>query len=112
MIVRIGVEKLSAARDSGASVICGTPCFRSGGSFEDAIGDGQQAAFDQLSGELHASIAGMFLDDSRFIREAAGTIIAPSTAYAAAVITRIGPEAYEPAIAADPDADEPRMSIT
>lgn len=32
---------------------------------------GAQYAFDQLSGEIHASVAGLFLDDSRHVREAA-----------------------------------------
>ena len=31
---------------------------------------GARAAFDQLSGEVHASIRGMLLEDSRFVREA------------------------------------------
>lgn len=32
---------------------------------------GAQYAFDQLSGEIHASVAGLLLDDSRHVREAA-----------------------------------------
>jgi outer membrane autotransporter protein len=32
---------------------------------------GARYAFDQLSGEIHASVAGLFLDDSRHLREAA-----------------------------------------
>jgi outer membrane autotransporter protein len=32
---------------------------------------GARRAFDQLSGEIHASVPGLLLDDSRFVREAA-----------------------------------------
>lgn len=65
--------------------IGGTPNQRAAGAGVRALGGGNaifdavlmldvpgaRAAFDQLSGEIHASAAGLMLDDSRFVREAA-----------------------------------------
>jgi uncharacterized protein with beta-barrel porin domain len=65
--------------------IGGTPNQRATGRGVQALGGGStiydavlmldipgaRNAFDQLSGEIHASAAGVMLDDSRFVREAA-----------------------------------------
>ncbi|WP_258051869.1 autotransporter domain-containing protein [Mesorhizobium sp. INR15] len=64
--------------------IGGTPNQRSAGGGVESLGfgnpiyeavalldiDGARGAFDQLSGEIHASIKGSLLDDSRFVRDA------------------------------------------
>jgi len=59
----------------------GAESLGSGSPLYDAIAElttpaAAQAAFDQLSGEIHASTKGMLLDDSRFIRDAATSRIA------------------------------------
>ncbi|MET2827065.1 autotransporter outer membrane beta-barrel domain-containing protein [Mesorhizobium shangrilense] len=68
--------------DFGA--IGGTPNQRSAGGGVESLGfntpiyeavalldiNGARSAFDQLSGEIHASIKGGLLDDSRFVRDA------------------------------------------
>ena len=69
----------------GFATIGGTFNQRSTGTAVQALGGGNaifdatlvldaasaRAAFDLLSGEVHASISGMLLDDSRFVRDAA-----------------------------------------
>jgi outer membrane autotransporter protein len=74
-----------------------------GGPIYDAVllldADGARSAFDQLSGEIHPSIAGAFADDSRFLREAVERRIAEAfddTSTTAVPVMPFGPGGPEP----------------
>jgi outer membrane autotransporter protein len=70
----VGLTSNQIAAGGGAeSVGAGNPLFNAIMDLPtEAIA---QAAFDQLSGEIHASAKGMLLEDSRFIRDAASNRI-------------------------------------
>ena len=65
-----------------------------------------RAAFDQLSGEVHASVKGMLVEDSHFLREAAGSRIraafGDAGGSASMPLMAYGPDGAE-AVAADTD---------
>ncbi|QCI68975.1 autotransporter domain-containing protein [Phreatobacter stygius] len=59
---------------------------------QQASAAGARAAFDMLSGELHAGIRGVLLDDSRFVREAVTDRLRQATAAAGAPALAAGPQ--------------------
>lgn len=100
MLARNGVDFADkAATRNQLSTAGGIESLGSGNDVYDAVaalpGDDAliRAVFDQLSGEVHASLKGVALDDSRFVREAAlqrlyvafdgvGAMAAPVMSYA------------------------------
>lgn len=70
----INLAAVSRTRNQTATAN-GIQSLGSGNAVYDAViglsEAGARAAFDALSGDIHASAKGMFLDDSRFVRDAA-----------------------------------------
>jgi outer membrane autotransporter protein len=63
---------------------------------------GARAAFDQLSGEVHASLGGVLVEDSRFLRDAATDRVRAASAdggASAVPVMAFGPDGVEPASA-------------
>ncbi|MCG8909304.1 autotransporter domain-containing protein [Pseudomonas sp. DP-17] len=101
---------------TGFGDIGGTPNQKAAGEGTESLGDGNpiydavvqldessaRAAFDQLSGEIHASAQSAFLEDSRFIREAALDRLRSSTCGVSGASTVL---ASSDARSADTDCD-------
>src|SRR5690606_2502137 len=58
-------------KNTGAAVDSLDPDSPIGNGIVGMDDDGARNAFDQLSGEAHASLKGMLIEDSRFVRDAA-----------------------------------------